>query len=289
MEKEINQKSGRKILLILPFLALCIIGMLTVSATQALGKGAEQMTQIEQDIKLVQETNATAEARQQELDEYIQNIDTSTGDAIVVIAAGGWKPDRKPNNMDAHQEKIDEYDRIFDITDCETKMLYMDEALRDSGRLYIPSCGVNVPLNSSVGYKKLQDVVDEEDLALMFYIAGDRMIADHAGQGFDKMKQAEVGTMAFIKTKTGFQKLVCTEKERADNVGYALFTDSGKRIGFVNLDGITMYTCNDFTGVNVTITYWKFDDFTTDDFERCENGLSLKAKTEVLAAADGAE
>jgi sortase (surface protein transpeptidase) len=260
-QEHIHIKKTRRIFI----LGACMIFMLAGFTFLLTTKSEAKMMQIEKDIVSVRESNAKAEAVQKEHLQKIDEMDTSTGDIISFVLSDDWKNDGKRDTSE-YEGLVESYAEIIDWKDYETRMLYQDEPLRDRGRLYIPSCGVDVPLCSGIGYKKGQDVVDEENLALMEYFSGDLTICDHAGQGFDRMKKADVGTVGFIKTRTGLQKIVCTGKIRGDNVRYALYYDNGGSLGFYNLDGVTMYTCNDETGVSVTVSFWKYDDFSTDDF-----------------------
>ena len=126
-----------------------------------------------------------------------------------------------------------------------------------AGLLTIPSVGVSVPLYSTTNCKDYQKVVDAENSALYTTFMGKKMIADHAHQGFSKMKNSKVGTVAYIQKGNTKQTLVCTAKyTNGVNKGNGIMI--GNTYADQMKDGdLFMYTCNDSEGISVTVTFWK--------------------------------
>ena len=244
------------------------MGVTAISCSAVLKYTAEieRLQNIRNELNLCHASYSQAEETAKQSEIKLSKADTKIADIALFAESDDWKVPKERDGLDEHAQQVMNFNGTITERKCETKAFYVDEPLATYGRLYIPSCDVNVPVGTKVGFKNGQAVVDAENLALIFNIGYDNMICDHAGQGFDKMKQSEVGTVAFIKTNNGFQKLVCTGKELGYNVKYALITEDGKQLGNNNADGLTMYTCNDETGHSVTITYWKYEDFNTDDF-----------------------
>ena len=82
------------------------------------------------------------------------------------------------------------------------------------------------------------------------------IIADHAYQGFEGIKLAQVGTVCYIKSEDGISLYTCLDCFTGHNNGRYLMYDSGDRLCFNFDDAICMYTCNE-CWENVTITLWK--------------------------------
>ena len=259
-----KQKLQIAVYIITAFTA-CFALLTVSSSSRARAEIVSKTTCLVQTIEAVQDLNSQTKELQDKHNKKLANIDTSVAAVISAIISDGWQPAEK-YDICKYENKLSEYSGIINEKYYETLMFYDDEAVEDRGRLYIPVCGVDVPLSSGAGYTNGQDVVDEYNLALMRYYYGDLTIVDHATQGFDYMKLADVGTVGFIKMRTGLYKIVCIGKETGKNIGYAITTNGGKELRFHNPNGVTMYTCNDETGVSITITYWKFEEFSTEDF-----------------------
>lgn len=127
-----------------------------------------------------------------------------------------------------------------------------------AGLLTIPSVGVTVPLYKSNNSNEYQTIVDAENSALFTTFMGKKMIADHAHQGFKKMRNATKGTVAYIQQGSTRRNLVCTAKyTNGVNMGNGI--KIGNQYADQMKDGdLFMYTCNDSEGVSVTVTFWNF-------------------------------
>ena len=75
-------------------------------------------------------------------------------------------------------------------------------------------------------------------------------IIDHATQGFDAIKNhdvAYIGGERFHKVAT---------YPNSTNAQVAFYLDDGTNLANATDPGIVMYTCNDWSGVNITLTFW---------------------------------
>ena len=126
-----------------------------------------------------------------------------------------------------------------------------------SGRLTIPSAGVDVALfevSSSDGTAN-QKVTDASDSAAYMPWGNQMLIGDHYYQGFDKMKNSKVGTIAYINDGNRIQAYICTEKAAGQNITSDLLDKNGNSLYSRNAGGICMYTCNVVVYNNQDITY----------------------------------
>lgn len=126
------------------------------------------------------------------------------------------------------------------------------ETLGDSGRLYIPSVGVNVALY----YGRSQKRTDAWDSAAYFKLGVQMCIADHNYQGFNAMKRCSIGTLAYIKKEDSVEVYRCIDKFNATNTGANIEDANGTMMSKINDGGLIMYTCND-CWQNVTVTLWR--------------------------------
>ena len=103
-----------------------------------------------------------------------------------------------------------------------------------------------------------QIICDEWDSAV--WLVGMRgcpnIIADHASQGFDGIKRAHEGTLAYLKTSEGTQIYVCVNVIQGHNTGTFLTDYNGNRLYYDHDGGLVMYTCNE-NWQNITIALWQ--------------------------------
>ena len=118
------------------------------------------------------------------------------------------------------------------------------------GRLVIPSVGVNVALFT--GYE--QGLVDAPDSAAYFPAGNSMLVADHWNQGFTRIKNCHVGTLAYIYQGISVQTLTCTGICQGVNNDYDLLCADGSSATMGG--GTLMYTCNGANYHDVTITFW---------------------------------
>lgn len=118
------------------------------------------------------------------------------------------------------------------------------------GRLIIPSVGVNVALFT--GYE--QGLVDAPDSAAYFPAGNSMLVADHWNQGFTRIKNCHVGTLAYIYQGISVQTLTCTGICQGVNNDYDLLCADGSSATMGG--GTLMYTCNGANYHDVTITFW---------------------------------
>lgn len=124
-----------------------------------------------------------------------------------------------------------------------------DRELGNYGRIFIPSQNYSAKLNNATydipsdNTKLFQEWVDADDCAATYMYGAQRIIADHSNQGFDCIRNLHKGDKIYIVRETD-ETLVyeCTDELTGYNNGQ-LFTDDGKSLREMNLDGISLYTC----------------------------------------------
>lgn len=135
----------------------------------------------------------------------------------------------------------------------------MDLKYGDAGVLIFPWLGFSVPLYKQNAQKKSQEIVDDENSAVIKYkYAGGHCdyIADHAGQGFDIIKKCGINTDAIIQTPNSTK----TYKWQATMLGMnknGLRTCTGAKLQSIKWSDLCLYTCNDSKGVDITMVFFK--------------------------------
>ncbi len=134
------------------------------------------------------------------------------------------------------------------------------------GHLIIGSVGINVPcVKVEISDRTLtQRLVDKSNCAAMMWhsklvpigdITGTWLIADHADQGFRRIRDCVPGDIAVFKSKDG------TETEYVVTASFEGYRYNGElncddeSIMEDNHGGITLYTCLDSTGIPVHIVF----------------------------------
>ena len=125
------------------------------------------------------------------------------------------------------------------------------------GVLYIPSIDTHVKLNTSE-YKYWQYTVDKEDSALLFNVLDAGVIADHVNQSFANLKCVNIGDELQIMNGDELSIYKCVLNSKGYNTTLngrpgLYFTDYSDAYHY---GGLTLYTCLDASGKNVTITHW---------------------------------
>ena len=125
------------------------------------------------------------------------------------------------------------------------------------GVLYIPSIDTHVKLNTSE-YKYWQYTVDKEDSALLFNVLDAGVIADHVNQSFANLKCVNIGDELQIMNGDELSIYKCVLNSKGYNTSIngrpgLYFTDYSDAYYY---GGLTLYTCLDASGKNVTITHW---------------------------------
>lgn len=119
------------------------------------------------------------------------------------------------------------------------------------GRLTIGSYTARL-FNSSA-----QSTVDAADSAAYIpYGTSKVFIADHASQGFNIIKSVGIGTTATITDNSSVTNLTLVSRYQGTNTGNGINLSNGTYAENVKDGKYVMYTCNDSTGVSVTVTYW---------------------------------
>ena len=178
---------------------------------------------------------------------------TGEPEEITIKVINKLKDERPFNDLDAKEN-------TFFVSSLEQLTTVASEMARRtgmSGRLTIPSAGVDVALfevSSSDGAAN-QKVTDASDSAAYMPWGNQMLIGDHYYQGFDKMKNSKVGTIAYINDGNTIQAYVCTEKAAGQNITSDLLDKNGNSLYSRNAGGICMYTCNVVVYNNQDITY----------------------------------
>lgn len=130
----------------------------------------------------------------------------------------------------------------------------------DAGYFYIPDLNVQVPLYNKGNRPNAQDVVDRENSALLcrnFRGGHCSYVADHASQGFNKIKKCTLDTLAYIVTETSTQFYYCVGVAIGRNTGTDLVTNSGQRVSRIAWADLCAYCCNDTSGKNISMVFFK--------------------------------
>lgn len=178
---------------------------------------------------------------------------TGEPEEITIKVINKLKDERPFNDLDAKEN-------TFFVSSLEQLTTVASEMARRtgmSGRLTIPSAGVDVALfevSSSDGTAN-QKVTDASDSAAYMPWGNQMLIGDHYYQGFDKMKNSKIGTIAYINDGNRIQAYICTEKAAGQNITSDLLDKNGNSLYNRNAGGICMYTCNFIVYDNQDITY----------------------------------
>lgn len=152
-----------------------------------------------------------------------------------------------------------EYDNIEETSNSAKGYLFSIQNAEQGnyGVLYIPSIETHVKLNTSE-YKYWQYTVDNEDSALFFNVLDAGVIADHVNQSFANLKYVNIGDELQIMNGDRLFTYKCVLNSKGYNTSVngrpgLYFTDYSDAYYY---GGLTLYTCLDASGKNVTITHW---------------------------------
>ena len=152
-----------------------------------------------------------------------------------------------------------EYDNIEETSNSTKGYLFSIQNAEQGnyGVLYIPSIETHVKLNTSEP-KYWQYTVDKEDSALFFSVRNADIIADHVNQSFANLKYVNIGDELQIMNGDRLFIYKCVLNSKGYNIALngrrsLYFTDYSDAY---NYGGLTLYTCLDPSGKNVTITHW---------------------------------
>ena len=139
----------------------------------------------------------------------------------------------------------------------------MDLKYGDAGLLAIPWLDFSVPLYRQSTKKKGQEIVDDENSAIIKYKYGGGhcdYIADHAAQGFDIIKKCGYLTPAVVQTPNSSKIYRWQATMLGTNSGNGLRACSGAKLQKISWSDLCLYTCNDSTGKNITMVFFKLQD-----------------------------
>lgn len=130
----------------------------------------------------------------------------------------------------------------------------------DQGRLFLPSINTSVALYNvnirTSSDEDLQQVVDNYDSAMYSldkYAGPGIVIGDHRSQSFKNIGRIKVGQKAFIENADGsrqYYKCISIDRHGQNTGDYLLDSDN---VDAWTYDCLTLYACNDWDGVNVTL------------------------------------
>lgn len=118
------------------------------------------------------------------------------------------------------------------------------------GRLSIGGYSANLYQSNS------QSTVDAYDSAAYMPWGNIVMIADHASQGFSVIRSCGAGSVGTITDNSTITYLTCASSYQGTNTGNGINLADGRYAETVGDGSYMLYTCNDSTGVSVTVTYW---------------------------------
>ena len=101
-----------------------------------------------------------------------------------------------------------------------------------------------------------QYIVDAADSAAYIPWGNIVMIADHAYQGFSILRSLGAGATGTITDNSTITYLTCASSYQGVNTGNGINLADGRYAETVGDGSFMLYTCNDSTGVSVTVTYW---------------------------------
>ena len=103
-----------------------------------------------------------------------------------------------------------------------------------------------------------QTITDAEESANLFSYNGKKVIADHRSQGIGEIMENNRATL-FLNGKE--YELQCVYRKQGYNRESALvlLDESDAFAGYENYSYL-IYTCNDYDGVSISITYWIFSE-----------------------------
>ena len=101
-----------------------------------------------------------------------------------------------------------------------------------------------------------QAIVDAEDSAAFTTWSNKVFIADHASQGFRIIRELGAGATGTITDDAGTTVLTMASSYQGTNTGHGINLNDGRYAESVADGKYVLYTCNDSTGVSVTVTYW---------------------------------
>lgn len=131
----------------------------------------------------------------------------------------------------------------------------------DAGFFAIPDLKVWLPVYDYKKHKKnQQSYVDKENSGILcrkWRNGHCDYVADHASQGFDKIKKCNLNTMAVIQTPTETQWYYCVAIMPGVNSGTSLTTCTGQELRKVKWADLCAYTCNDATARPITMVFFK--------------------------------
>lgn len=133
----------------------------------------------------------------------------------------------------------------------------------DAGTLVLPWQDFSVPLYNGKTTKNAQTIVDRENSAEIKRRFGGGhcdYIADHAGQGFDIIRECKFNTPAVIQTPTSTKIYRWTATMNGRNTGKNLIACTGQALTSVKWADLCLYTCNDAGGKNITMVFFKLQE-----------------------------
>ena len=133
----------------------------------------------------------------------------------------------------------------------------------DAGVLILPWLDFSVPLYNNKKGQAGQDIVDRENSAIITYKTDGgivTLIGDHAGQGFDIIKECKNTYPAVIQTPTYSRIYRWAAMMLGTNTGTRLITCSGQDLAYVKWADLCLYTCNDSEGRDITMVFFKLQE-----------------------------
>lgn len=133
----------------------------------------------------------------------------------------------------------------------------------DAGALILPWQDFCIPIYNGKVVKNSQAIVDRENSAVIKRRFGGGhcdYIADHASQGFTIIRQCTLTTPAVVQTPTSSRIYRWTATMLGRNTGKNLIACTGQPLTKVKWADLCLYTCNDTTGKEITMVFFKLQE-----------------------------
>lgn len=128
--------------------------------------------------------------------------------------------------------------------------------LGNKGRLFIPSCGIEVAVNRKAEGQSNAPVVDKPDSAAWMEFGDTPIIGDHRDQAFKDLPEVEIGDELYLWNGKTAEKFVLTAKTRGYREKKQYVCNDGVPVHETGAD-LALCTCADMTGNNIHVLLFK--------------------------------
>jgi hypothetical protein len=259
--------------------AVCAAGKYSQPLETAIERVGEWQERAQSVELAFSEENNSAYAPDLSATDYLFRVDTyadatvyqadyssvkSAGDDEIAQAVAEYKAEQA--RIAAEKAKAEKLAR--GSTTSSSVASEMTNNSRMIGRLYINSIDMSpvavYASDNTSGYWGGQTVTDRKDSAFAWACNGGIIIGDHVNQNFSVLKNASVGTVAYLNRGDSVITLKCIGKQSKAycNGEYSYFTSIASSLGGMN-GHILMYTCNNWPYITATLWEVQSGDFSS--------------------------